>query len=59
MFAYLSMLRNYVVAVVGKLELVVKLPHHPALHLQHLHGALTDETQPTSTPRVRRRAVGS
>jgi hypothetical protein len=36
---------------------VVKLPRHPALHLQHLGDVLTDETQPTSTPRVRRRTA--
>jgi len=54
---YLSTLRSYVEAVGGKLELVVKLPHHPALHLQHLGDALTDETQPA--PRVRRRAAAS
>src|SRR5277367_6599172 len=56
---YLSTLRSYVEAVGGKLELVVKLPHHPALHLQHLGDALTDETQPAPTPRVRRRAAAS
>ncbi len=56
---YLSTLRSYVEAVGGKLELVVKLPRHPALHLQHLGDALTDETQPTAKPRVRRRAVAS
>src|SRR5271163_3309552 len=56
---YLSTLRSYVEAVGGKLELVVKLPHHPALHLQHLGDALTDKTQPASTPRLRRRAAAS
>lgn len=54
---YLSTLRSYVEAVGGKLELVVKLPHHPALHLQRLGDALTDEAQPAPTPRVRRRAA--
>lgn len=33
---YLSTLRSYVEAVGGKLELSVKLPERPALHLQHL-----------------------
>jgi hypothetical protein len=56
---YLSTLRSYVEAVGGKLELVVKLPRHPALHLLHLGDALTDETQPASKPRVRRRAAAS
>lgn len=53
---YLSTLRSYVEAVGGKLELVVKLPQHPALHLGD---ALTDKMQPASTPRVRRRAAAS
>src|SRR5277367_2182035 len=56
---YLSTLRGYVEAVGGKLELIVKLPRRPALHLQHLGDALTDETQPAPTPRVRRRAAAS
>jgi predicted XRE-type DNA-binding protein len=56
---YLSTLRSYVEAVGGKLELVVKLPRRPALHLQHLGDALTDETRPAPTPRVRRRATAS
>lgn len=54
---YLSTLRSYVEAVGGRLELVVKLPRHPALHLRHLGDALTDETRPPSTRRVRRRAA--
>jgi predicted XRE-type DNA-binding protein len=56
---YLSTLRGYVEAVGGKLELVVKLPHRPAFHLEHLGDALTEKTQPATRPRVRRRAVGS
>ncbi|HTI01102.1 MAG TPA: XRE family transcriptional regulator [Acidisoma sp.] len=54
---YLSTLRSYVEAVGGKLELVVKLPHHPALHMEHLGDALTEEAQPAFKPRVRRRAA--
>jgi len=33
---YLSTLRSYVEAIGGKLELTVKLPSHPALHLHSL-----------------------
>lgn len=33
---YLSTLRSYVEAIGGKLELVVKLPDRPALHLHQL-----------------------
>jgi hypothetical protein len=37
---YLSTLRSYVEAIGGKLELVVKLPKHPTLHLQQLGDVL-------------------
>src|SRR3974377_1955852 len=33
---YLSTLRSYVNAIGGELELVVRLPSKPALHLHHL-----------------------
>ena len=33
---YLSTLRSYVEAVGGQLDLVVRLPSHPPLHLRHL-----------------------
>jgi hypothetical protein len=33
---YLSTLRSYVEAIGGQLELVVRLPNRPALHLRHL-----------------------
>jgi DNA-binding XRE family transcriptional regulator len=41
---YLSTLRNYVRAIGGDLELVVKLPSHPALHLHRLGDILKDPT---------------
>jgi DNA-binding XRE family transcriptional regulator len=47
---YLSTLRNYVEAVGGKLELIVKLPGGPALHLDHL-GDIT--ASPASGPHRR------
>ncbi len=56
---YLSTLCSYVEVVGGKLELVVKLPHRPALHLEHLDDALIEKTQPAPKPRVRHRAVAS
>jgi len=37
---YLSTLRSYVEAIGGKLELVVKLPKHPAMRIRHLGDAL-------------------
>jgi DNA-binding XRE family transcriptional regulator len=37
---YLSTLRSYVEAIGGKLELVVKLPERPAMHIHHLGTAL-------------------
>lgn len=43
---YLSTLRSYVEAVGGKLELSVKLPERPALHLQYL-----GEQPPAARPR--------
>ncbi|OYW34447.1 MAG: XRE family transcriptional regulator, partial [Brevundimonas sp. 12-68-7] len=42
---YLSTLRSYVEAVGGKLELVVKLPDRPALHLHQL-GEVLDTPSP-------------
>lgn len=55
---YLSTLRSYVEAVGGKLELVVKLPRRPVLHLQHL-GEATDPVPVISRPHGRRRAAAS
>jgi hypothetical protein len=57
---YLSTLRSYVEAVGGKLELVVKLPRRPALHLQHLGEASSSAPSPAAAkPRSRRRAAAS
>jgi hypothetical protein len=56
---YLSTLRSYVKAVGGKLELVVKLPRRPALHLQHLGEASATPLPSTAKPRGRRRAAAS
>ncbi|OYX32225.1 MAG: XRE family transcriptional regulator [Brevundimonas subvibrioides] len=44
---YLSTLRSYVEAVGGKLELVVKLPDRPALHLHQL-GEVLDTPSPVA-----------
>lgn len=51
---YLSTLRNYVEAVGGELELIVKLPSRPALRLGHLGDVTLD--QPSARTTVRRRA---
>ncbi|EJL56611.1 putative transcriptional regulator with C-terminal CBS domain-containing protein [Rhizobium sp. CF122] len=48
---YLSTLRSYVEAVGGKLELIVKLPGTPTLHLDHL-GDIVENHRP-----ARRRAA--
>jgi transcriptional regulator with XRE-family HTH domain len=45
---YLSTLRNYVEAVGGELELIVKLPRHPALRLRKIGEALE---RPSPSPR--------
>ncbi len=37
---YLSMLRNYIEAIGGKLELIVKLPERPAIRLHGIGDAL-------------------
>ena len=39
---YLSTLRNYIEAIGGKLELVVKLPKRPAIRLHQLGDASSD-----------------
>lgn len=53
---YLSTLRSYVEAVGGKLELVVKLPERPTLHLHNLGDALGQvAVTAKSAPRSRRR----
>jgi hypothetical protein len=47
---YLSTLRGYVEAIGGKLELIVKLPRRPALHLRHLGDASSDPVPKTAKP---------
>jgi DNA-binding XRE family transcriptional regulator len=55
---YLSTLRSYVEAIGGKLELVVKLPKHPALHLQQLGDVLqTSDIAPVKAARRRKQAA--
>ncbi len=56
---YLSTLRSYVEAVGGKLELVVKLPCRPALHLQHLGETSATPSAPVAKPRGRRRRAAA
>jgi DNA-binding XRE family transcriptional regulator len=53
---YLSTLRGYVEAVGGELELVVKLPQHPAFHLRQLGDVieLRIDTPNLAKPRRRR-----
>lgn len=43
---YLSTLRSYVEAVGGQLELIVKLPKYPALHIHHLGETLSHSHAP-------------
>lgn len=52
---YLSTLRSYVEAIGGKLELTVKLPGRPALHLQGLGDVAISEGGPARTVARRRR----
>lgn len=56
---YLSTLRNYVEAVGGKLELVVKLPERPELHLHNLGEILEQNAVAVRTKSRRRAAVAS
>jgi hypothetical protein len=46
---YLSTLRNYVEAIGGELDLVVRLPKRPALRLQHLGDVLKSAPEPHRT----------
>src|SRR5580698_5597879 len=53
---YLSTLRGYVQAIGGELELVVRLPAHPTLHLHRLGGILERTVVPKAArPRARRK----
>jgi transcriptional regulator with XRE-family HTH domain len=57
---YLSTLRSYVEAVGGELELVVKLPQRPVLHLQQVGDALGQPLQSRKRHvRSRRRLIES
>ena len=47
---YLSTLRGYVEAIGGKLELIVKLPRRPTLHLRHLGDASSDPVPKAAKP---------
>ena len=53
---YLSTLRSYVEAVGGKLELIVKLPAHPALRLQSL-GDVSAPNVPTRSVARRQKST--
>jgi transcriptional regulator with XRE-family HTH domain len=53
---YLSTLRGYVQAIGGELELVVRLPAHPTLHLHRLGEILERTVVPKAArPRARRK----
>jgi len=55
---YLSTLRGYVEAIGGRLELVVKLPKRPVLHLHQLGDALgAGDIASAKTERRRRKSV--
>jgi len=56
---YLSTLRSYVEAVGGKLELTVKLPSRPALHLHSLGDVTTDSGAAVRTVARRRKQAGA
>jgi hypothetical protein len=47
---YLSTLRSYVEAIGGELDLVVRLPKHPAFRLQHLGEVFISAPDARSTP---------
>ena len=55
---YLSTLRSYVEAVGGKLELIVRLPDHPPLHL-HQIGDAFEPASPSERVIQRRRRVAA
>jgi transcriptional regulator with XRE-family HTH domain len=54
---YLSTLRDYVRAIGGELELVVKLPSHPALRIHRLGEILEDTTTPKAARTPARRKL--
>jgi transcriptional regulator with XRE-family HTH domain len=52
---YLSTLRNYIEAIGGKLELVVKLPRRPAIRLHRIGDALHATGEHTANQERRRK----
>jgi DNA-binding XRE family transcriptional regulator len=56
---YLSTLRSYVEAIGGKLELTVKLPSHPALHLHSLGDMTMGESAGVRTVARRRKQAAT
>ena len=56
---YLSTLRGYVEAIGGKLELTVKLPSRPALHLRNLGDLEDDQTVSSVARRGKRGKTGT
>ena len=58
---YLSTLRNYVEAIGGKLDLIVRLPSRPPIHLEHLGdvAAAGKPSRRTSRPARPGRRVGT
>ena len=56
---YLSMLRSYVEAVGGKLELTVKLPSHPTLRLHNLGDIAAGAGEASRTVARRRKQVAA
>ena len=52
---YLSTLRNYIEAIGGKLELVVRLPRRPAIRLHRIGDALHPPDDHTSSEEKRRK----
>lgn len=53
---YLSTLRNYVEAIGGKLELVVKLPSHAPLRLERLGDVMQSVAADPAEPAIAQRA---
>ena len=55
---YLSTLRGYVEAIGGELELIVKLPSRPVLHLRSLGDIEVGQTGSSVARRAKRSAAG-
>ncbi len=56
---YLSTLRSYIEAIAGEMELIVRLPSRPALHLHNLGDILPEpkSSAPTRVARATKRAT--